>query len=176
MGFKEILDLIPKEYQLLVALFVVIAYYGFPRFQEWRSHKRYFDSRTKVLEYKKLLYEVESIKKQSALEDVTDTGLQELMALAEELRPNIEVLPPMKRFLAGWSGSVALFTIFSIFYLSFVTTDETFYFILGALILSIVAGATSVLYRTDKVYKSALFGGGAGFIIAFIIGIFTGEA
>ena len=110
------------------------------------------------------------------MEDVTDTGLQELMALAEELRPNIEVLPPMKRFLAGWSGSVALFTIFSIFYLSFVTTDETFYFILGALILSIVAGATSVLYRTDKVYKSALFGGGAGFIIAFIIGIFTGEA
>ena len=171
MDFKEIVDFIPKEYQVLVAVLTAVVYYGFPRFQEWRSHKRYFDSRIKVLEYKKLLYEVESMKKQSALEDVADIGLKELAALADELRPNIEVMPPMKRFFAGWGGAVIAFTIYSIFYFSLVTTENASSFVLGALILSFFSGAPTVLYRTDKVYKSGLFGGGAGLMISMIIGI-----
>lgn len=172
---KELLDAIPKEYHLWVALLVLVGYYGFPRFQEWRSHNRYFDSMTRMLTYKKLLYEIESIKKGAGLGDVADAGLKDLEMQAAELRPSLNVLPAAKRFLAGLVGSVGAFAVFAIFYFWFGSGEEPGYFALGAVVLSIVAGIPTLLYRADKAYKSALFGGGAGLVIALVIGILTSD-
>ncbi len=151
----------------------MVVYYGFPKFQEWRSHRKYFDARTKVLEYQKLLYEVESIKKQNDLGEITDKGLNELLSVADELRPTTEALPGMKRFLYGWLGSAAAFTIFGIIYFLSIAEEDPYLFVAGAFILSFVAGVPTVFYRSDKAYKSSLFGGGAGLVIAFIIGSFS---
>ena len=175
MGIKEILALIPEQYHLLVAALALLVYYGLPRFQEWRGHKRYFDAQTKVLEYRKLLYEAESIRKQHDLGEVADAGLRNLMALADEMRPVTEVLPAGKRFLAGCVGSLIAFAILGVFYLSGPGKGSSLLaFSFGALLLSLVAGLSCLLYRANKHYKSALFGAGAGWIISFVIGTLTG--
>jgi hypothetical protein len=170
---KTLLEKIPAQYHVWVALLVLLVYYGFPKFQEWRSHGRYFDSATRVLTYKKLLYEVASIRKQAGLDELTDPELKGLEQAAAELRPVCDVLPGGKRFLAGLIGSLTGFAIFLSVYFTVGSGLEPGRAVLGSIILSVVAGITTLLYRSNRLYKSALFGGVSGLVIANVIGLLT---
>ena len=174
MDIASLLDFIPKQLHLPAAALALILYYGFPRFQAWRIHKRYYDVRTRILEYKKLLYEVEGMRKKNDVSEVQDSGLQDLQVLAEGLRPKQNALPRGRRFLAGWVGSLIAFFIFALLYFAVTPEEPLGDFILGAFILSLVAGIPTLLYRADKLYKSALFGGGAGLVLALVIGLLIG--
>lgn len=170
---KTLLEKIPPQYHVWVALLVMLVYYGFPKFQEWRSHGRYFDSATRVLTYKKLLYEVASIRKQAGLDELTDPELKSLEQAAADLRPVQDVLPGGKRFLAGLVGALIGFAIFLSIYFTIGSGREAGKVIAGSMILSVVAGISALLYRSNRLYKSALFGGISGLVIANVIGLLT---
>jgi len=171
---KTLLESIPKQYHVGVILLVLVIYYGFPRFQEWRSDNRYFDAATRALTYKKLLFEIESIRSEASLQDVTDPSLQDLETAAAMLRPNKSVLPRGKRFLGGFAGALIAFALVAVYFFRMEPEAKVFHFVLGALLLAVVAGATTLLYRSNRLYKSALFGGGAGIVISNVIGVVTG--
>src|SRR5690606_18874797 len=76
-----------------------------------------------------------------------------------------------QRFFAGWAGSGIAFSLFAITYLILVTTDEAISLFIGLLALSFLAGVPTIFYRTDRLYKAAMFGGGAGFIIVLGLGM-----
>ena len=174
MDFSSLLSFIPEEYHPITAITLLIVFYGFPKFQDFRGNKRYFDAQIRLLEYKKLLYEIESIKTQSNMGPVSDEGLKELTNQVERSNPCKDVLPMNVRFMSGVGGSLLSYALLSIIYFAFLTEarfEEIGYFFIGAVMLSIVTGGPTVLYRSEKKYKSAIFGAAAGLLIAFLIGL-----
>ncbi len=173
MDFSSLFSFIPEQYHPLVAVIILAIFYGFPKFQELRGSKRYFDAKMKVLEYKKLLYEVESIRKDADLGELSDAGLQELESEAVRLKPADDALPVKIRFVFGVVGALVLFTLYSVFYFSITPADEFVYYIVGVMLFAVISGGTTVLYRANKRYKSALFGGVAGMLMSMVVGMFV---
>jgi len=84
------------------------------------------------------------------------------MTLAEEIQP-------MKSFIYGSLGALAALTAL------FVALRPTEWVACcsAAVLIAVIAGLSTLIYPTNRVYKLVLLGGGVGALLATIIGLVT---